>query len=280
MGSLEAFQAQRPRLLAIGYRMLGSASEAEDVVQEAWLRWQAAPGEVASERAWLSTAVTRLCLDRIRRVRARREAYVGPWLPEPTGVEEPGELDPESLSLAFLVLLERLGPVERAVYVLREVFDHGFAEIADAVGRSEAACRQIHHRARARILEGRPRFSPSPEAHERLLSSFAQAVTTGDLEPLKRMLATDVVVYGDGGGKVRAALRPIRGADAVARFLLGVYRKAPAGQSYERRRVNGRPAIVGVVAGRVSLVLDLVEDGEQRIEALYAVLNPEKLGHV
>ena len=275
MGSLEAFQAQRPLLFSIAYRMLGSAAEAEDVLQEAWLRWQsAAPEAIDSDKAWLSTVVTRLCLDQLKSARVKREAYVGPWLPEPVHFDEPA--DPESISLAFLVLLESLTPVERAVYLLREVFDYRFAEIAAVVGRDEAACRQLHHRARAHVQARRPRFAPSRADHERLLTSFAQAVTAGDLDGIKRVLAEDATLYTDGGGKVHAARNPIRGADAVGRFCLGVLKKAPAGQTYELRELNGQPSLVGLVDGRVNLVLDIETDGTC-IYALHNVLNPDKL---
>lgn len=278
MGSLEAFQAQRPLLFSIAYRMLGSAAEAEDVLQEAWLRWQeAAPEALDSDKAWLSTVVTRLCLDQLKSARARREAYVGPWLPEPVQLDEP--VDPESISLAFLVLLERLTPVERAVYLLREVFDYRFAEIAAIVGQSEVNCRQLHHRARAHVQAARPRFAPSRADHERLLTSFAQAVALGDLEGIKQLLAADATLYTDGGGKVQAARKPIHGADAVGRFCLGVAKKAAAGQIYELREVNGLPSLVGIVDGKVNVVLHIETDGT-RIYAVYTVVNPEKLARV
>ncbi|MDY7226048.1 RNA polymerase sigma-70 factor [Hyalangium rubrum] len=275
----EAFEAHRPTLQAIAYRMLGSAAEAEDIVQEAWLRWQATPrDEVRSERAFLSTVVTRLCLDHLKSARATREVYPGPWLPEP--VQTDAGVDPETISLAFLVLLESLSPVERAVYLLHEVFGYSHAEVARMVGKEEAACRQSLHRAREHIQARRPRFAPSKQAHERLVLGFLSACVSGDLESLKHLLAEDVTVWSDGGGKARgAATRPVRGADSVARLYIGGAKKAAHGVVPEIIEVNGWPALVLRLQGVVLNVITFETDGE-RIHAIRSVLNPDKLVRV
>ncbi|WP_224245316.1 RNA polymerase sigma-70 factor [Hyalangium gracile] len=278
-GALQSFEAHRPSMFAIAYRMLGSAAEAEDIVQEAWLRWQATDREgVRSEGAFLSTVVTRLCLDRLKSARATREEYVGPWLPEPVRTDT--TVDPESISLAFLVLLESLSPVERAVYLLHEVFGYSHAEVAEMVGKEEAACRQSLHRAREHIRSRRPRFAPSKESHERLVTGFMSACLSGDLEGLKSLLAHDVTSWADGGGKVRgAASNAVRGADAVARLFLGVMKKAPAGLVPELAEVNGWPALVIRLNGAVFDVISFETDGE-RIHAIRSVLNPDKLARM
>lgn len=272
---MSSFEAHRSLLFGIAYRMLGSRSEAEDMVQETFLRWQAAPrDEVESARAYLSTIVTRLCLDQLKSARAQRETYVGPWLPEPLRTEEP--VDPQSISLAFLVLLEQLSPVERAVYLLHEVFDHSHAEVAAIVGKEEAACRQIFHRARAHIDEKRPRFAPSRADHERLLTGFLTAVQAGDLEGLRGMLAKDAVTWSDGGGKRLAARNLVHGADANARLFLGLARKAHADFSLELAEINGWPAVVIRQDGQISDVLGIETDGAV-IYAVHLVSNPDKL---
>jgi RNA polymerase sigma-70 factor (ECF subfamily) len=271
----DAFEAHRAMLLGIAYRMLGSRAEAEDVVQDAFLRWRSAPrAEVRSDRAYLATVVTRLCLDQLKTARARRETYVGPWLPEPVRTDAP--TDTESISLAFLVLLESLTPIERAVYLLCEVFDHSHAEAAEIVGRDEAACRQLLHRARAHVAARRPRFAPSQDAHRRLLVGFAAACAAGDLAGLRRLLAEDVSAWADGGGKAFAARRVVRGADAVARYYLGVTARAPRGSTLEVAEVNGWPALLARVAGRLASVIALETDGE-RVYAIRAIVNPDKL---
>jgi RNA polymerase sigma-70 factor (ECF subfamily) len=233
---------------------------------------------VRSDRAFLSTVVTRLCLDRLKSARASREQYVGPWLPEPVRTDTP--VDPESISLAFLVLLESLSPVERAVYLLHEVFGYSHSEVAAMVDKEEAACRQLLHRARAHIQARRPRFAPSKEAHERLVMGFMSACFSGDLEGLKRLLAQDVTSWADGGGKVRgASLNPVRGAESVARLFIGLMKKAPAGVMPEFTEVNGWPAVVLRLNGTVFDVMSFETDGE-RIHAIRSVLNPEKLAQV
>jgi RNA polymerase sigma-70 factor (ECF subfamily) len=277
----ESFQALRPLLFAIAYRMLGSAAEAEDVLQDAWLRFQAAsPVDLESEKAWLSTVVTRLCLDRLKSARRMREEYVGPWLPEPIRTEE--RTDPDSISLAFLILLERLSPLERAAYLLHEVFDYSHAEIAGVLGKEEAAVRQLFHRAAAHVRDGKPRYSPTRADHERLLTGFVQALTTGDLAALQGLLADDATLTADSGGKVRAAARQtVHGARAVAQFLAGLVRKFPAGpeQTFEIVDVNGWPAFVARTSGVASAVMSIETDGTH-ILAIRNVVNPEKLARV
>lgn len=275
---MSPFEAHRSLLFAIAYRMLGSRSEAEDMVQEAFLRWQAAPREeVGSARAYLSTIVTRLCLDQLKSARAQRETYVGPWLPEPLRTDQPVEpVDPQSISLAFLVLLERLGPVERAVYLLHEVFDYSHAEVAEIVGKEEAACRQSFHRARAHIEAQRPRFAPSRADHERLLTGFLGAVQAGDLGALRGMLAKDVVTWSDGGGKRTAARNLVHGDDAVARLFVGIARKATPGGEFELAEINGWPALILRQNGQVTDVLGIETDGAL-IYSLHVMCNPDKL---
>lgn len=248
---LAAFDRHRPLLFSIAYRMLGSIADAEDVLQESYLRWRRASGrDVRSPKAYLSDVVTRLCLDHLRSARARRERYVGPWLPEPlpteegTGVEEAVALD-DSLSMAFLVLLESLSPVERAVFVLREVFDYDYAEIAHLVGKSEVNCRQIARRAKRSVAARRPRYDASLEQEERLMVRFLGACTEGDMAGLLSLLSEDAILYTDGGGKARAALNPILGDEKIARYFSGILRKAPPGFMVRRMRINGRQGLVG-----------------------------------
>jgi RNA polymerase sigma-70 factor (ECF subfamily) len=281
MNRTDALQSNRALLFSIAYRMLGSAAEAEDVLQDSWLRWQATDrGAVASEKAWLSTLVTRLCLDRLKSARVQREEYVGPWLPEPIKTEE--RVDPDTISMAFLVVLERLTPVERAAYLLHEVFDYSHAEVAAMLDKKEAACRQIYHRAKARMREGRPRFSPSRAEHERLLRTFAGAMMNGDLEALEQTLAKDATLWADSGGKVPlAARRPLHGSQAIARFFTGLLRKFPPGpdQSFEVLDINGLPALVGRRNGVATFVLSVETDGKQ-IVAIRNVVNPEKIQRI
>ncbi|MCA1688304.1 MAG: RNA polymerase sigma-70 factor [Actinobacteria bacterium] len=275
----EVFDRHRPLLFSIAYRMLGSVMDAEDVVQEAFLRWQrASEAEVRSPKAYLSAVVTRLSIDQLRSARARREEYVGPWLPEPlpTGPAPDTAAVDESLSMAFLVLLESLNPTERAVFLLREVFDYDYEEISHLVGKSEANCRQIARRARDSVAARRPRFERSPEQEERLVERFVEACASGDLEGLVSLLSDDITVWSDGGGRVAAARRPIHGPDRVARFFLGLVSKAPPTFVASPVRINGGPGIVGYAGGRPLNVLAFdVADG--RIRAIRIVVNPEKL---
>lgn len=277
-----AFEAHRAALASIAYRMLGSASDAEDVVQEAWLRWQVTPHEeVRSARAYLSKVVTRLCLDRLKSAQARRETYVGPWLPEPvrTATEDEPLARAESISLAFLVLLESLAPLERAVYLLHEIFDYSHAEVAEIVGKGEVACRQILHRARQAVMARRPRFAPSKEAHHRMLGAFATACASGNPAALEGLLAEEITSWGDGGGKAAAARRPLHGRHDVARAWVGFHRTAPPGTTVAVEEINGWPAMVVRVDGRLAAVISLETDGEH-VFAIRSVVNPDKLARL
>ncbi|HET8729039.1 MAG TPA: RNA polymerase sigma factor SigJ [Alphaproteobacteria bacterium] len=273
----------RPRLRGLAYRMLGSLDDADDAVQEALLRWHRADGsEIRSPEAWLVAVVTRLCVDRLRAIAGERKAYVGPWLPEPLigGREEPPDrrVDLASdLSMAFLIVLERLAPEERAAFLLHDVFDCGYDDIARALGKSEAACRQIVHRARIRVRRDRPRFEVTKAAHDRLLRQYLDAVGTMDQARLLALFAEDATFVSDGGGKAWAARRIIRGADRIARLLLGVARKVPGRLVDRVLPVNGQPGIVTFVDGRPFAATSIETDG-QRILSMFRVLNPDKLG--
>jgi RNA polymerase sigma-70 factor, ECF subfamily len=276
----EVFDRHRPLLFSIAYRMLGSVMDAEDVVQEAYLRWQRTPqAEVRSPRAYLSAVVTRLSIDRLRSARVRREEYLGPWLPEPLPTESAPDrvaID-ESLSMAFLVLLESLNPTERAVFLLREVFDYDYDEISRLVGKSEENCRQIARRARQSVAARRPRFESSPEQEERLMGSFLEACFGGDMEGLLALLSEDATLWSDGGGKTRAALNPIHGADKVARFFSGILRNAPPGLAVRRASINGRPGLVGYFEDGRPQSVATFDVAEGSIRAIRLVVNPEKL---
>ncbi|MBA3637015.1 MAG: RNA polymerase sigma-70 factor [Actinomycetota bacterium] len=286
MSRAEVFGRNRPLLFSIAYRMTGSVMEAEDAVQEAYLRWQqASEDEVRSPSSYLSTVVTRLCIDRLRSARVRREQYVGPWLPEPVLGEQAKEIESkadleDTLSMSFLVLLESLTPVERAVFLLREVFGYEYAEIASLVGKSEANCRQISRRARQSVAARRPRFESSPKQEERLMEGFLQASLEGDMEALLALLSEDVILYSDGGGKTRAALRPIYGADKVARFLTGILSNIPPDFAVRQTRINGRPGLVGYFGDGSPQSVVSIEVAEGSIMAIRLVVNPEKLGSV
>lgn len=275
----ERFETFRPQLLRIAYRMLGSATEAEDVVQEAYLRFRSVSSdEVRDERALLHTIVTRLCLDHLKSARKKRETYPGPWLPEPVCTKP--DFDDETISLAFLVLLETLTPAERAAYLLHEVFDYSHAELAEMLGKNEAACRQLVHRARKHLIEKRPRFAPSKEAHARMLWSFLRACMDGELEGLRNLLAEEVTAHTDSGGKVPgASQKPVYGRDAVARLFVGLSRRLNPELVPEAIEVNGWPAIAGCLRGEVSNVLTIETDGA-RIYAVRTIVNPDKLKRV
>jgi RNA polymerase sigma-70 factor (ECF subfamily) len=277
----EVFASARPMLFAIAYRMLGSVMDAEDLVQDAYLRWQEAPEtDVRSPRAYLTTIVTRLAINQLRAARTKRETYVGPWLPEPLVTEDtPDTVElAESLSMAFLVLLERLSPIERAVFLLHEVFDFEYAQIARMVDKTEANCRQLLARARKRLGTPRPRFEADAEQAQRLTQRFTEASVAGDLDGLLALLAEDITVWADGGGKVPgAALKPRRGATPVARFVQGVMRRVvPARSVLRPPEINGQPGFIAYVSGRPlsALILD-IRDG--RIQTIYAIGNPDKL---
>ena len=271
-----AFEEWRPLLFGIAYRMLGSAADAEDVVQDACVRWLRRRGEpVESVRAYLVTIVTRLCLDQLDSARARRVTYAGPWLPEPVvadGLDAAEQAD--SLSLAFLVLLEELTPLERAAYLLHDVFGYSFEEVARSLGRSPAACRQLGARARRHIEERRQRFDADLRHGRQLTDRFLVACATGDLSGLLDMLSDDVVVWTDGGGKVRAAMRPVVGPTRSSRFLMNVAKKVHG--LPQAAVLNGQPSSVFVDAGRVvsALVLDIMEG---KIVGVRVVSNPDKL---
>ena len=283
MNADKVFAAQRPRLFSIAYRMLGSVMDAEDVVQDAFVRWQQIARRgvaVESPGAYLATLVSRRCIDQLRSARARREQYIGPWLPEPLLVDE---LDPaervsraDSLSLAFLVVLESLSPAERAAFLLREVFDYEYPEVAGMIGKSEASCRQLVSRARARLAARRPRFAATPEQHRRLADEFARACSKGDLDGLVHLLSEDVTVWTDGGGKVTAARQPVHGPERVARFLLGLIAKAPPDYAFRPAVVNGRAGFVGYLGGAPFNVVAL-DVADEKIQGIYAVVNPDKL---
>jgi RNA polymerase sigma-70 factor (ECF subfamily) len=280
------FEQLRPLLFSIAYRLLGSVSEAEDAVQEAWLRYEASPAQPTSVKAYLSAVVTRISIDVLRSARVRRERYVGPWFPEPL-LADPYQ-DPErsaeladSLSTAALLLLERLSPLERAVFVLREVFGFDFGEVASAVGRSEAACRQLAVRARRHMDAGRPRFEADRRERERLAGRFFEAFRDGDVEGLRELLAADVQLVSDSGGKAPQWGKGVFGADKVARVLAAIV--APVtriGVVVEPHPVNGQPgAIFRDRDGKVvnTWTLDIA-DGQ--VQAIRTVLNPDKLAHV
>jgi RNA polymerase sigma-70 factor, ECF subfamily len=279
---MEPFEARRGKMFSIAYHMLGSVTDAEDIVQEAYLRYHgAAKDEIRSYDAFLSTVVTRLCLNQLQSARVQRETYLGPWLPEPLITEEDtlatqAEAQ-ESLSMAFLVLLERLTPPERAVFLLHEVFDYSYAEIAEIIGKEEAACRQIFARAKKFIVAQRPRFSPSTEQHRVMLQSFMRAVGTGDLDNLMHLLADDVVLWTDGGGKAAgAATRPLFGARSVARFMVGSIRLRTEPFETEVTRANGEPAIIFRAGGVPVVFIGLtITDGV--IRELRVIGNPDKL---
>ena len=283
--SVAEFARLRKRLFGIAYRMLGSVADAEDAVQEGFLRWEQvrARGEpITSPEGWLVSVVTRLCIDQLRSARVKRVEYFGEWLPEPlvaeTGpdAEEAVEMT-ESLSLAFLVLLERLSPEERAVFLLHDVFSYPHAEIAGIVGKSEAACRQLAKRARERVQAGRPRRRVARAAAERLAAEFLRTSVEGNLSALMALLTEDVELVADGGGKTAAAGRPIRGADAVARFLIGVAPLGPPGWTAAPATVNGGPGLLARDAHGRPFAVFALEPAGGRIAAVRVVLNPDKL---
>ena len=286
MSRAEEFEELRPLLFSIAYRILSSVSEAEDAVQETWLRFEASSTQPASTKAFLSAVVTRISIDVLRSARVRREQYVGQWFPEPL-LTDPYE-DPErsaqladSVSTAALLLLERLSPLERAVFVLREVFEFGFSEIASAVGRSEPACRQLAVRARRHMDAGRPRFETDRKARDELAGRFFDALTDGDIDGMRELLAADVEMIGDGGGKAPQWVKVIFGADAVARVLASIIPGfVQIGGTLEPHEVNGQAG--AIFRDRDDKVVNTwtldVLDGQ--IQAIRSVINPDKLGHV
>lgn len=282
---LASFEEHRGLLFSVAYRMLGSRVEAEDMLQETYLRWrQASEKEIRDPRAFLVIVITRLCINELQSARVRREEYFGQWLPEPllTSVAEPPRIPglDGSLSMAFLMLLERLTPMERAVFLLREVFEYEYAEVATMLGQSEANCRQILRRARQHVTHDRPRFEASPEMCERLLQQFLEASAQGDLQGLVSLLADDVVLYTDGGGKASAVPNPICGAERVARFVLGSRDKLIPKDIVQRLvEINGQPGLVAYHEARVYGILTAdISDG--RIRNFYIIRNPEKLAGI
>jgi RNA polymerase sigma-70 factor (ECF subfamily) len=287
----EAYEDLRPLLFSIAYRMLGSVAEAEDIVQEAFLRYHRAlledGTEIESPRAYLSAVTTRLAIDHLRSARVRKESYVGEWLPEPLLTDERAPdaarhaEDADSLSMAFLLLLETLTPVERAVFLLHDVFDYGYGEVADIVGKSEDNCRQLAVRARRHVDEHKPRFEASRQQRDRLADRFFGAVEEGDVDGLVELLAADVVVYGDGGGTSPSWRNPIAGRDRVSRLLTGMGRHAQqSGVRIERTEINGQPGAKFLdPSGRLMWVMTLdVADGV--VQTVRSIINPDKLRHL
>jgi RNA polymerase sigma-70 factor, ECF subfamily len=286
-GAGDEFERHRRHLIGLGYRMLGSVAAAEDAVQEAYLRWHRADRTaVAEPRRFLGKIVTRICLDEMKSARARRETYVGPWLPEPV-VHEAG-MSAESaseyaddLSVGLMLALERLSPLERAAFLLHEIFDVGYDEVAVLLERSEAACRQLVARARANVRDSRARFEIPPDGGRAIAEAFAAAVRIGDVGALAGLLAADALLHTDGGGKRKAALRIIRGRDRITRFSIGVFHKftTPTPTSMRFAPVNGMPGFVTAFDdGSLQTTAFEITDG--RIAAIYVVLNPDKLGHL
>ena len=283
---IEAFEAQRPRLTRLAYRMLGSVAEAEDVVQDAWLRWTRTGDEVLDPAGWLVRVTSRICIDRMRSAKAQREAYRGPWLPEPL-IEELN-VDPveraEDVSVAFLLALERLSPLERAVFLLHDVFDEDYGSVAETLGRNEAAVRQLATRARAHVRDNRPRFTVSQEDAAKLAAAFMTAASQGDMAALSAVLAHDAVMVSDGGGKRKASLRPLIGREDIIRLLEGIAWRAGGVEeawplTFRAVRINGYPGIVMERGdGPMTVAFQPGEDG--KLAAIYMVRNPDKLGHV
>lgn len=283
---LQQFEQHRPVLFGIAYRMLGSVADAQDIVQDTYLFWQKADrNTIHNPGGWLSTVVTRLSINQLKSARSRREEYVGPWLPEPlvcpahANPEENAKLA-ESLSIAFLLVLEKLSPTERAVLLLREVFGYEFSEIAPIVEKSETNCRQILGRARRRLRQERPHFESTVEQSEAVLQKFLHSVATGDVPGLLSVLAPGVTAMTDGGGKARAVPRPIVGADRVVRFFLGALKKfVPQHREYRDAIINGQPGVIGFDGSRAVQVLTFAIS-RSRMEFIYILNNPEKLRHI
>ncbi len=285
----DPFEEYRSLLFALAYRMLGSAMEAEDIVQEAYLRYRATPPEsIRTLKSLLTTIVYHLCLDQLKSAQAQRETYIGPWLPEPIITGDGAALrsplgritERESISMAFLVVLERLSPLERAVFLLREVFDYASADIAQITGRDEAACRQLFSRAKKHIRDRRPRFPASPEAHATMVSRFMDACIAGNMDGLMNLLAADVTMWSDGGGKVAgAARRPVHGRDKVARSMIGFAARAPDATTAEMIEANGLPALLVRVKGHIGAVITLEGEGDV-VRAIRNIANPDKLAHL
>jgi RNA polymerase sigma-70 factor (ECF subfamily) len=287
---VESFEDYRTLLFSIAYRMTGSVMEAEDLVQDTFLRYQAVnAAQITSLRAFLITIITRLAINALESARFRRENYIGPWLPEPIlTTANPQLVQPtdresayDSISSAFLLLLERLTPLERAVFVLKEVFDYTYVEIAQILDRSEAACRKLGTRAKKHVTEGQPRFSVSKEHYQEVIEHFLHACETGNLEALVALLAQEATIYSDGGGKAKAGTRPVSGAEIVARFILGGLRViADENYSWEVVELNGRPAIVVRIAGIAFGVVQFELGDCSHIAEIHFITNPDKISHL
>lgn len=282
---IETFNIHRQLLFGIAYRMLGRVSEAEDMVQETWLRWQKQDAAaIQSPRAWLVSTITRLCIDQLRSARREREEYYGVWLPEPlveSHAPSPDESAAlaDSLTMAFMLVLEKLGPVERAVFLLREVFDYDYADIARIVGKTESNCRQIVRRAKTQLL-ATPKPSPPPsEQAQRIVEHFVAATASGQVTDLLALLTEDATLYSDGGGYVAAAGRPIHSADHISRFFIGIQPRWPADTELRFVGINGRPGVLMLSAGRIynAVSFDLTGD---RVRNIYIIRNPHKLRHL
>jgi RNA polymerase sigma-70 factor (ECF subfamily) len=287
-----AFESNRAHLQSIAYRMLGEVAAAEDVVQEAWLRWQKADeDEIRNPRAWLSTVTVRLSLDALRARRARRESYVGPWLPEPLSPDDMRTLSADTpaahaelasdLSMALLHMLERLTPEERAAFILHDAFDCDYAEIAQTLGKTQLACRKLVSRAREHVKAGRPRYSVSRDGHKQLVARFADASASHDPSRILPLLAENVVFYSDGGGRVRAALNPVYGMDRVSRLVAGLSRKffRNRNATISFAEINGQPGLLVTADGEIFSAMT-VEVEDHRITAIYVMRNPDKLGRL
>ena len=284
--SSDPFDALRPRLFSVAYRMLGTRADAEDVVQDAWLRWRQNTNRetVQSPEAWLVTVATRLAIDKLRAVKAEREAYVGWWLPEP--LVEADERTPETaaelasdLSVALLWVLERLSVEERAAFLLRQVFDHDYGEIASLLGKTEAACRQMVHRASERVQQTRTRFDVPREAHRRVVEKFIRAAQSGERDAIAELLAADVELISDGGGKVPSVFKILQGAHRIANLFWVTGRRLGDQTAYRQALINGEPGLLRYVDGKLESAMALTTDGE-RIVGIYAVRNPDKLAGV
>jgi RNA polymerase sigma-70 factor (ECF subfamily) len=279
------FTRLRPRLQGIAYRMLGSLGEAEEVVQDVWLRWhEAEHARIESHEAWLVTATTRLAIDRLRRAKLERELYPGFWLPEPlltdTATTPHALLErADDVSVAFLMLLERLSPEARAAFLLREVFDTDYADVARMVGKSEAACRQLVHRAKAQITEARPRYQVPEATHRRLLQGFAEAMTSGDIRSLSALLSEDAELIGDGGGKVPSFGKVLQGGQRIAQLYYASQRRFPGGLRVELVPLNGGWGLLRFIDGRLESAQSIETDGE-RILRIHVQRNPDKLAHI
>jgi RNA polymerase sigma-70 factor (ECF subfamily) len=282
--ALELFEEHRPMLFGIAYRMLATVADAEDILQDTWVEWSAVDFAALDQpRAYLARTVTNLSINRLRSAAVRRESYVGPWLPEPLVTEDDAEHRAElaeDVSLAMLVVLETLSPLERAVFVLKNSFGFGYGEIGGILGRSETSVRQIGSRARAHVQARRPRYGAPADTRRRVTDEFLAACVGGDLNRMMELLAPDVTAWTDGGGKIPAAVRPVRGPDKVARFILGVLRRFPRRLDARAVLVNGEPGVLLTLAGLPDSVAAADLDADGRIEAIRLIRNPGKLGHL